>query len=182
MIAFLCLSLSPVSEARTVIALSDSGNGIGNMDFNMNGRTRNMVDKGKTLGFLKLRFEKSSEEFHYSTDSDTPAVLLNKDSEIQLFWQMQKGVRLYEKFREKSDTVFWTIEIFNRSASPARLTDLGFHLPVGGLDENIPARENYNLHPSVNMDASFLYWAPYSGQGEHLPALRFRPRIELHLF
>ena len=171
MIAFLCLSLSPVSEARTVIALSDSGNGIGNMDFNMNGRTRNMVDKGKTLGFLKLRFEKSSEEFHYSTDSDTPAVLLNKDSEIQLFWQMQKGVRLYEKFREKSDTVFWTIEIFNRSASPARLTDLGFHLPVGGLDENIPARENYNLHPSVNMDASFLYWAPYSGQGEHLVML-----------
>lgn len=156
------------SDARSRLAVTASGNGIGTMAFEMNGETRNMVDEGSALGTLRLRYEKSSGVFDFSTGSNLSAVLSNRNGEIQLYWQMPGGVRLYERFYEKADSVFWNIEIFNRSGSRVKLTDLAFHLPVGGLDEDVAAKDNYNLHQSVNLDATFFYWAPYSGQGDHL--------------
>ena len=74
------------SDARTRLAVTASGNGIGTMAFEMNGATRNMVDEGSALGTLRLRYEKSSGAFDFSTGSNLSAVLSNLLSK----WRMRK--------------------------------------------------------------------------------------------
>lgn len=150
------------------IKLSPDAKGLGSLSFKGAVNTRNYVDPGKTLGDLHITYQVKGASHTVSLARLTPSVLRNDAEKIQLFWQLPAEVRLYQTFSVKEKEVNWDIELFNRSHYSVAVTDMWLSVPIGAIDESIQAHQNLNRHFALNGNSSFLYWIPFTGQGDVL--------------
>ncbi len=149
------------------IKLSDQQHGLDELIWGT--RDRNYIDDYSVLGELNLTLKSGTHELVSMSTQDLPVDIINHTSEnIHIAFKTDQGISLTENFRFTERSLLWEIEIKNHSEEDIQLTDLYFPLPIGGLDEDIPAKENLNYHKSVNGHSSFAYWVPYSGEGEVL--------------
>lgn len=167
---FVWLCLSTVNAAGIVpqIKMSADEKGLSVLSFDGGTNTRNYIDKGKYLGDLNISYKNDSKSYSVKLSDVSPKVLENSAGKIQIFWQLPADVRLYQTFGVEGDEVNWYIEVFNRSNQEITITDMSLPIPIGEIDESIKAPQNLNRHFSLNGNASFLYWIPYTGQGETL--------------
>lgn len=148
---------------------ADAGKGgLVRLDFEMDGALRNFIDKDAALGEFRLIYRRGS-RCHDVSDADFPVRVRQADSSLVLHWVLPEGLCLSQSFiRMDSGDVRWELQLENTGRFKLQVTDLGVRLPLGGIDNTIEARYNYCRHHSVNGDASFLYWVPYSGTGNCL--------------
>lgn len=148
---------------------TDAGKGgLIRLEFEMDNTLRNFVNRDAALGVFRLIYRRGSQN-HDVVSKDYPPQILQTDSSVVLCWSLPGELRLSQTFsRKSSGDVYWDMLIENTGHSRLQITDLGVQLPLGGIDNTIEARYNYCRHHSVNGDASFLYWVPYSGTGNCL--------------
>lgn len=167
----LCAWIPLAGIAAPRLGISPTLEGISELPMTLDGQVQNLIDRGASLGpaVIKYRIGELTEE---ADTRDIPArVLFNDGDSVQLFWQLKAGIRLYQNFSLRGGEFAWEFVIFNRNNRPAEILDLSFHLPVCGVDESVAPRHNFNRHISVNRDASWFYWAPLDGYGEHVVML-----------
>lgn len=161
--------LFPILSNAEIFSLTPSSQGISKIEMNVNGEKRNIIDKNCNLGPAIIKFCSNGKEYLFDTRTKEPDILFQGKDSIQLFWQLDEGMRLYQNFSIKQNrSITWDIIIFNRKNQSAKILDLAFYLPILGISDAFPAKENFNRHASINGDASFLYWAPFTGQGQHI--------------
>lgn len=129
---------------------------------------RNYIDRGKSLGDLHLTYLAGNKTYSVNLTDFKPEIQENTAEKIQVFWQLPADVRLYQTFSVDGEEVDWDIEFFNRSRQAVTITDMWLTVPIGAIDESMPACQNLNKHFSLNGNSSFLYWIPYTGQGDIL--------------
>jgi hypothetical protein len=140
--------------------------GISNLTWKGSWGDRNYVDKGKSLGELNIKYSGKI----INTKNYVPELLIQSQEDIQLLFHLPENVILKEEFRIKDGAVYWSIELANSGDRNIIIQDLFFPIPFGAIDEKsgLPAQDNLSTHNSINGDASFCYWIPFSGEGDVL--------------
>lgn len=150
------------------IEVNPDEGGLKSLLFEGSGHQRNYIDRGKSLGDLHLTYLAGNKTYSVNLTDFQPEILENTAEKIQVFWQLPADVRLYQTFSINGEEVDWDIEFFNRSRQAVSITDMWLTVPIGAIDESVQACQNLNRHFSLNGNSSFLYWIPYTGQGDIL--------------
>ncbi|MCK9310802.1 MAG: DUF5695 domain-containing protein, partial [Bacteroidales bacterium] len=163
----ICTSITAAEKVYPVgMKLAGNHLGISNMIWKGTLNERNYIDEGKFIGELKLKYSNKI----VNSNNYKPEVIVQRNDDIQLLFRLPENVVLKEQFKIKNGSLFWTFEIHNKGNHSINIQDLFFPIPIGVMDTKKQAKDNLSLHYSVNGDASFLYWIPYSGEGEILLA------------
>lgn len=147
------------------IKMSEDGCGLSSLSFD---GALNYIDDGKHLGDLNITYVVRDKKYDISLADYSPQVLENVEHKIVIFWQLPADVRLYQTFIVQDNEMNWEIEIFNRGNRTLTVTDMSLPVRIGALNQALKAQDNLNRHFSLNGNASFLYWVPYSGKGKML--------------
>lgn len=166
-----CGWIPGVGFAAAPLEISSSSDGISRLEMEVDGRPRNLIDCGASLGPAVIKYRSGAAILECDTRNVPARVLFNNGDSARLFWQLESGLRLYQNFFLRGEEFTWEFVLFNRRNRPTEILDLSFWLPVCGVDEAVAPRDNFNRHVSVNRDASWFYWAPLDGYGEHVVML-----------
>lgn len=150
------------------IKVNPDEGGLESLLFEGSDHQRNYIDRGKSLGELHLTYLAGNKTYSVNLTDLKPEIQENTAEKIQVFWQLPADVRLYQTYTVDGEEVDWDIEFFNRSRQTVTITDMWLTVPIGAIDESMPACQNLNKHFSLNGNSSFLYWIPYTGQGDIL--------------
>lgn len=174
LIAILCAT---TGRLNAQVTLSAGEKGVENFSMLWNGEQRNFINKGAHLGALRLVYTVSGSEQKVSTEEFTPKVEKSEQS-ASFFWTLPEGLKVTENFAVEGEEMHWRIRIENATKQEIRLRDAAFSLPVGGINHQLAARYNLNIHACVNQHASYIYWLNYDGQS---PALILMPQSKTSL-
>lgn len=89
----------------------------------------------------------------------------NSDSEIVIMKELPGKLIATNYFTIRDSSVYWSIELSNRSTSQIELQELYLPINIGARNEMLAAKDNLCRHNAINGHASFLYWLPYYGEG-----------------
>ncbi len=168
LLAWLVFCGSTVAAVVPRIEVNPDGKGLKLLVFEGSDHHRNYVDRGKILGDLYFNYLVDNKTYSVKLSDLQSEILENTAGKIQIFWQLPAGVRLYQTFTVSGEEIEWDIEFFNRSHHTVNILDMCLTVPIGAIDESVQACQNLNRHFSLNGNSSFLYWIPYTGQGDIL--------------
>ena len=168
LLAWLVFCGSTVAAVVPRIEVNPDGKGLKLLVFERSDHHRNYVDRGKILGDLYFNYLVDNKTYSVKLSDLQSEILENTAGKIQIFWQLPAGVRLYQTFTVSGEEIEWDIEFFNRSHHTVNILDMCLTVPIGAIDESVQACQNLNRHFSLNGNSSFLYWIPYTGQGDIL--------------
>ena len=168
LLAWLVFCGSTVAAVVPRIEVNLDGKGLKLLVFEGSDHHRNYVDRGKILGDLYFNYLVDNKTYSVNLSDLQSEILENTAGKIQIFWQLPAGVRLYQTFTVSGEEIEWDIEFFNRSHHVVNILDMCLTVPIGAIDESVQAYQNLNRHFSLNGNSSFLYWIPYTGQGDIL--------------
>ena len=160
------LAFAAEKDTPVRIELANDHSGISNLTINGTGSERNYIDCDGSLGELHLKYLDES----INTRNYTPEILKHSPDDIQLQFCLPENLILKEEFKTKEGAIFWNIEFTNSGHHEIIIQDLSFPIPIGAVNEKsgLQAKDNLSAHRSINGDASFCYWIPFSGQGDIL--------------
>ena len=166
--SFICLIMimghNLFAQESFNIQLSENKKGISGLLFEK-GNSKVYIDKDKILGEFNITYKNKGETFKvHSIDVET-TIASQKEDKLQLDFKLPDNVKLNQKFHKKGDVFYWDIEILNKTDEELVITDFGLEFPIGSIDRSRTAKENLVFHKSINGNASFCYWVPYSGEG-----------------
>lgn len=168
LLAWLSFCGTTVASVVPRIEVNPDEGGLESLLFEGSDHQRNYIDRGKSLGELHLTYLAGNKTYSVNLTDFKPEIQENTAEKIQVFWQLPADVRLYQTFSVDGEEVDWDIEFFNRSRQAVTITDMWLTVPIGAIDESMSACQNLNKHFSLNGNSSFLYWIPYTGQGDIL--------------
>lgn len=168
LLAWLSFCGTTVASVVPRIKVNPDEGGLESLLFEGSDHQRNYIDRGKFLGDLHLTYLAGNKTYSVNLTDLKPEIQENTAEKILVFWQLPADVRLYQTYTVDGEEVDWDIEFFNRSRQTVTITDMWLTVPIGAINESMPACQNLNKHFSLNGNSSFLYWIPYTGQGDIL--------------
>lgn len=161
-------SISQGQAISPTIKLDTQNGGIGTMTFGQSNGGRNYLRENNYLGNLHVRYIVSGKVHAVKLSDFPPEVISNRSQNITLAWQLPGSIELNQVFSISGMEMNWDITISNRNKQTVEITDMSVHVPIGGRNEELPAKDNLTKHIFLNGHSSYLYWLPYSGQGNVL--------------
>lgn len=119
-------------------------------------RGRNLVDRGETLGEIVIN--------NHLTNKGLKPV----EKEGKRTWQLSDSILLTQSIVPYERGFLWNIELENISGNDIEIKDLAFRLPFCSVDRKYTPEDNMYRHESLNADASYFYWTPFTGIGDNI--------------
>ncbi|MCQ2392786.1 MAG: DUF5695 domain-containing protein [Kiritimatiellae bacterium] len=153
------------AETSAASAWSVGPSGVTAFEMPVGGGRRNVIDRGRFLGRFSVKYRVADAARHFDNHR-TPGRIESQDARSAvLAWRVDEALTVRETFALADGGLKWGLALRNTGTVPMRVTDLAFRLPLCGIDKKLPARQNLSYHASINLSASYLFWAPFDGAG-----------------
>ena len=153
------------AETSAASAWSVGPSGVTALEMPVGAGRRNVIDRGRSLGRISVKYRVADAARRFDNHR-TPGQIESQDARSAvLAWRVDEALTVRETFALADGGLKWGLALQNTGTCLLRVTDLAFRLPLCGIDQRLPARQNLSYHASINLSASYLFWAPFDGAG-----------------